>query len=393
VQNKKILFLSYNGLTTNLGRSQILPYLQKLSGRGYWFFVVSLEEQRNETRPNETLVFNWHPLYRAKKSRLVSLLKFLMGGIAVSGYLIFRYKINIIHVRSYIPGVIAVLLKYLTPGIKIIFDIRGFMVDEYLEAGLIRPKGFWSRVGRFFERRLFQNSDTVVTLTYKSLEALKHPNRSGKKEIPIDVIPCCVPLDEEAVIGNGRPSLCLGEKEIKLIYTGSLGTWYDFHGMLSFFEMFQKRYSSSTLEIFSPQAEEIRESVQKNRLQKKIRLAEIPFSMVRRHLAGADIGLLFYRRTFSRIGTSPIKFPEYLWAGLPVVATPGVGDLDELIEKYRIGVIIHTDRNEAIDHIAELLKDPELKERCQWVAKKFYDLQLGVGRYEAIYERLAKAPC
>ncbi len=389
----KILYLSYNGLLSHLGRSQILPYIKLLTDKGHEFFVISFEDERHgRSEKIDSQFFHWYRFKRMGALKSLAALSAVIWGVSFSVYLVFKHKIHIIHARSYLPAIMACCVKLLIQDTKVIFDMRGFMLDEYVEGGIISSHGFWLRLGRFFEKRIFRNSDAVVTLTRHSVPLLKQSNWVGERKIQIAVIPCSKPLDENEIgrnshWGNG------GRKEVRIIYTGSLGTWYDFPRMLSFFESFQRKFPDSTLDILSPQADSIRNAVEGSYLREKIRLAAAPFSEVHRHLAAADVGLLFYQPGFARIGTSPIKFPEYLWAGLAVVATPNIGDLDDLITKYRVGVILNSDDEEIVNKIAMLLRDPQLTQRCRWVAKEFYNIQEGVQRYEEVYQGVLTSRC
>ena len=42
---KKILFLSYDGMTDPLGQSQVIPYLEGLSKSGYGITILSFEKK------------------------------------------------------------------------------------------------------------------------------------------------------------------------------------------------------------------------------------------------------------------------------------------------------------------------------------------------------------
>ena len=42
---KKILYISYDGMTDPLGQSQVLPYLVGLSKQGYEFTILSFEKK------------------------------------------------------------------------------------------------------------------------------------------------------------------------------------------------------------------------------------------------------------------------------------------------------------------------------------------------------------
>ena len=41
---KKVLYISYDGMTDPLGQSQVLPYLVALSKQGYQFTILSFEK-------------------------------------------------------------------------------------------------------------------------------------------------------------------------------------------------------------------------------------------------------------------------------------------------------------------------------------------------------------
>ena len=43
--NKKVLYITYDGLTDPLGQSQILPYLKGLAKHGYQFTILSFEKK------------------------------------------------------------------------------------------------------------------------------------------------------------------------------------------------------------------------------------------------------------------------------------------------------------------------------------------------------------
>jgi hypothetical protein len=43
--NKKILYITYDGMTDPLGQSQVLPYLCGLAKEGYQFTILSFEKK------------------------------------------------------------------------------------------------------------------------------------------------------------------------------------------------------------------------------------------------------------------------------------------------------------------------------------------------------------
>ena len=90
---------------------------------------------------------------------------------------------------------------------------------------------------------------------------------------------------------------------------------------------------------------------------------------VPRLLGAADVSLSIIRSSIARVPSSPTKFAEYLAAGLPVLSSAGIGDMDAHIAEARVGVVLRGfDRAAYADALRELetlRRDPELAERCR----------------------------
>jgi len=113
--------------------------------------------------------------------------------------------------------------------------------------------------------------------------------------------------------------------------------------------------------------------------------AEIP-----RYLDASNVGLSFVKATYATQSRSPTKIPEYLAAGLPIIANSGVGDVDKLIREDGVGVLIDRfDREAYIDAIKRLLAFGDISDRSRKSARKRFDLAtVGGVRYRRLYERL-----
>src|SRR5438445_239670 len=72
------------------------------------------------------------------------------------------------------------------------------------------------------------------------------------------------------------------------------------------------------------------------------RVMTVPPAEMPRYLHAADVGLSLIRTSYARRASSPTKFAEYLAAGLPVISTADIGDLDAHIEEHRAGVLLHS---------------------------------------------------
>jgi glycosyltransferase involved in cell wall biosynthesis len=126
------------------------------------------------------------------------------------------------------------------------------------------------------------------------------------------------------------------------------------------------------------------------------RVAKIDPEEIPRYLLAADVALLIMLPSFARRSTSPTKLAEYFAAGLPVIATAGIGDVDAHVAESRGGVLLRSfddaAYNEALNAIEELRRDPRLAARCQAEARLRYDLgDVGGKRYLRLYHAILRS--
>jgi glycosyltransferase involved in cell wall biosynthesis len=279
----------------------------------------------------------------------------------------------IVHVRSDVPALIALAAGRATQA-KLLFDIRGFWADERVDGGLWRPHGMLHRVARRCELRFYQKADAIVTLTEASVPQIRA--WTGLREVPIEVIPTCVDLQR---FGE-RPARPGGPHAV---WSGSIGTWYRF-------DLSPKLAAalSLPLTVITRQAATARGL-----------LDGYPASVnsldpedVPANLFAGDIGLCLIRSSFSKTASAPTRFAEFLAAGMPVVVTTGVGDLEKIVIDHRVGVVLHGEDDRSIADAATrmkaLLQDAEVSERCRSVARALFDVDVGSARYEAVYQQL-----
>ena len=113
---------------------------------------------------------------------------------------------------------------------------------------------------------------------------------------------------------------------------------------------------------------------------------------VPKYLTRCDLSIMFIKPVECKIGSSPTKFGESLAAGIPVVINKGIGDMDDIVRKNEIGVVVEDfddfHYNKAIDKLEGLLRDREIFKRCREVAGKHFSLSDAIGKYDIIYNRL-----
>ncbi|MCX5937601.1 MAG: hypothetical protein NTW02_05205, partial [Cyanobium sp. LacPavin_0920_WC12_MAG_62_9] len=116
---------------------------------------------------------------------------------------------------------------------------------------------------------------------------------------------------------------------------------------------------------------------------------EMP-AIVQRHTAS----VMFFTGGLSKLGSSPTRMAEVLGCGCPVVANPGVGDVEQVIRQHRMGVLASGDSAVEMDacvaELLALLQDPDLASRCQRTAEALFSLKSGTAAYRQLYGKILR---
>src|SRR2546425_9377156 len=175
LEGRRVLFISYNGMLDPLGQSQVMPYLRELAKMGVHFTLLSFEREsafgtegldRCEDLKRQLAAshIEWHWLRYHQKPSLPATMYDVANGVRLAKRLVRRNRIELVHARSHIPATIALALRRRF-GTAMIFDLRGLMADEYVDAEHWRKDSLPYRITKSMERRALSAADGIVTLT------------------------------------------------------------------------------------------------------------------------------------------------------------------------------------------------------------------------------------
>jgi glycosyltransferase involved in cell wall biosynthesis len=278
-----------------------------------------------------------------------------------------------------------------------IFDVRGLMAEEYVDAEHWREGGIPYRITKATERRILASTDAVVTLTERIWPIIKEWEGLRGRTVHHQVIPCCVDLSlfkfSEEERARRRAELGLGDR-LTLVYSGSLDGWYLTEKMVDFFAaVLKSRGDAHLLWLTTGSHDRVRELMSSRNVEAgNFSVLSIPSSSVPSYLAAADAGMAFIKRCVSKIASSPTKNGEYLACGLPLIINAGVGDSDALINDWKAGVLIENFTEEeyagAGRSIEAMVAQPEVRQKARAVAERLFDLhKIGGERYATLYEK------
>jgi glycosyltransferase involved in cell wall biosynthesis len=409
LEGRRVLFISYNGMLEPLGQTQVLPYLRELAKRGMKFTLLSFERDKAFTAEGKGACeelkrelseqgIEWHWLRYHQRPSLPATVYDVFAGIRYASHLVRQNKIELVHARSHIPATIALRLKRKF-GIKMIFDVRGLMAEEYVDARHWPEGGLRYRITKAAERRIFAATDAVVTLTERIWPIIKEWDGLKGREVHHAVVPCCVDLSlfkfSEQQRERLRAELKLGDR-FTLVYSGSLDGWYLTEEMADFFaSVVKKRNDAHLLWLTMGNRERVRQLMSARGISEdNFSIHSVAPKEMPSYLTAGDVGISFIKRCFSKLASSPTKNGEYLACGLPIVINSGIGDSDALANQSRAAILIDDfrDFDRAWYAIEEVVSDPNVKTKARAVAEKVFDLKtVGAEAYAQLYKSVFSA--
>jgi glycosyltransferase involved in cell wall biosynthesis len=406
VSEKKILYISYDGMTDPLGQSQVIPYLIGLTRFGLKFTILSFEKKQVFSKLNAEIKsklskhsIEWVPLNFTTRPPLLAKFYDSIRMRLTAKRLHKKYNFSAVHCRSYPSSEIGLIFKRRF-GTKFIFDMRGFWADEKKDGGSWNVSNpFYYLLYRFYkqkEAQFLSEADAIVCLTQAGLTELKKWS-SFNSSIKTHVIPCCadeslfsVRIHGEKEAAKQQLGISFSSKVIS--YLGSLGTWYMLEEMLLFFKVFKASYPDSVF-LFITQTPESYIYDQASRIG--LTTADICIIQAQRNdvpffVKASDFSLSFIKPVYSKISSSPTKLGELLLMGIPVVVNAGIGDVEEIVNKTNSGIIIRQFNQDEFSRVVEA--SPEISNKSandiRLSALSYYSIEFGIQCYLTLYRQL-----
>jgi glycosyltransferase involved in cell wall biosynthesis len=394
----RCLYVCYLSLDDPLVQTQVVAYLDGLTRRGHLIHLLTFEpglpaERRNALeRDLERRGITWHVRrYHKRPTLLATLFDVLVGSFA-GARLVRRHGLEAVHARSHVPAAMALCIRGVL-RCRLIFDIRGLMAEEYVDAGRWRRGGLAYRLTSRIQAAAIRRADGIVVLTDRVREYLF----GGEPRERTYVIPCCTDVERIAATTTPAPEVVdrVGDRPT-LVYVGKLGPRYMEREMAEFFAVAR----TERVDLFFL----VLTQSEPDRLTAELESAGVTASdyLVTRadptelgaYLCATTFAIYFYRPRFSEIAASPTKAAEYLAAGLPIVSGPDVGDIDALLRDSETGVVVDeftaAGYAEAAERVLALVAGQGTRERCRSLAQDRFSLEgVGIPLYDELYRAVA----
>lgn len=381
--------MTWDGPQVSYLEGLFLPIFERLQEHGHQFAVLQFTwggtQKSDEARTAcETVGVAYRRVDIWRFGAASSFLSAALGGRHVNRA-IGDWRIDAVMARSLLPA-LSVLTSRLARGLPIIFDADGLPADERVEFGGLRRTSMVYRVLRAIEAQLVRRAKIVLVRTKSTIPVLVQRGGPGVSPHKFHVVtngrdPRPFLAAEPTNQRNSGPHLC---------YIGSIGPQYQLRQMIELAARIRSEFSETKLSVFTGAREQAAAvlSGAGYELEGWVDFQSLQPNEVPRVLANCDIGFALRQHSLSMSAVAPIKLGDYLLAGVPVIGTPRIGPVDEVI---RSGCMIAADRpiGEILDWVRVVMADRESwRARCREVGLCCFSIEKAVNEYQAAMDGL-----
>jgi len=399
----KSIYICYLSVNEPLVHTQVIPYLQALVSKNIGIVLLTFEPRLLDRQVKQKIRAQlaeigvvWYDLPYHKFPSLLAKLWDILVGTIYAAMLIKRHQATIVHSRTHVPAAMALVLKKVL-GVKILFDVRGLVADEYVDAGHWKRNSLKYKITKYMEQQFFNQADAIVVLTERIKKILHEQGRTQATRVK--VIPSCVDVQRFRVdpkLAQARRSEMGLSDRVVLLYAGKFGSWYMAAEMINFFFVARQVFPRLHFLVLTQSDHKLayREFERCHLSRETYTVMTVPPEKVPLYFAVADAAISFILPSFSKQSSSPTKIGEYLAAGLPIVVNTGIGDCDALLKGHGVAVLLSEFTSQAYRSAADSLRTllsekEEARERCCNLADQELSLQkVGVPRYTEVYSFL-----
>ena len=394
----QVLFVTWDGPHSTYLQGLFLPIFAALRPAGFDFHVLQFtwadaDERAMMKAACAALGISYRSVTIRRRPIALGSLATALLGLAEVRRAIQRLGIGLVMPRNTLAALAAIPAAGRLP---VLLDADGFPNEERIEFQGASPNDISYRALRTLDTWSIRCAEAITVRTHRAAEILAQRTGAepGRFHVVANARDANVfrPLEDKGR-ARRRGELGIGPDEPLVIYVGSaLSGKYAGEAMLQFFRHVQNRRGDARLLFLMPRHEEARSLLNLTPdLASACFLRSAEPGEVPAWIGAADLGLALIRPTFSMQAASSIKLGEYLLCGLPVLATAGVGDSEEVV-RPSVGLCLHDIEESALSRAADWFVDIVLPNRetfrdhCREAGLKRFSLESAVPAYEGALE-------
>ncbi|MEP7168717.1 MAG: hypothetical protein ABI855_05050 [Bacteroidota bacterium] len=224
---------------------------------------------------------------------------------------------------------------------KLCYDGRGAIAAEWEEYKVAPYKNLIHSI-KTLEKNAVLKTDFRISISTKLIE---YWNESfGYKSSAHVIIPCTLNSDFKGEVPSidkikkNREDAGFAADDLILVYSGSVSGWQSFGILQEFLSPFLKENKSNKILFMSGEDANIQKMI--SEFPQQVSCKWTDHKDVQKVLSMCDYGILIREKSITNKVASPVKFAEYLSAGLKILISEGIGDYTSFVKENNCGQVI-----------------------------------------------------
>lgn len=377
----EILYLVFDSITSPIVKSQVFEMCDRIVEKSDFNFKIFTVEENVANLSD----------YNKRGIELIS----AKGGNRLFSYCRFVKAIlrecskqdQIIHVRSYEPMLIAILVKRLFKA-KIIFDMRGLLPEEHIYLNNKSKKSLMYKCLKYAEKQFIKKSDEIVVVSDQFKEYITNKYQISEN---ISTIYCSANDKEKSdktalTYDDLKDKYHILEEQILITYVGSFYKYQNVESIMNFISDLSKETKIKFI-IFTPTSKkEVGEIIDAYDIDEEdVEVDFVPNDVLVNYLKYFDYGIIIRDNDIINQVSSPIKISEYIINDMKILYSGEIGDFNQLLPRFDVGL----DISEYGNYKNKVLKiKPNYRNEDE--VKKIVGYDFNSEKYIEIYENIFK---
>lgn len=272
------------------------------------------------------------------------------------------------------------LAHYFKKGRRVCFDARGAYLAELTEYNVVPDEKVKSEIAAV-EKTAVMESDFRLAVSQELVNYWKREFKySGENHV---VVPCTLnekafaKKNSDAQKSETRKKWNVSEEDVLLVYSGSSAEWQSFESLdKAMYGLLERQKNLRVILLAKPFLSPLK--IQ-NDFSDRVNQLWVKPAEVSDILQACDYGWLVREKSVTNQVASPVKFGEYLSAGLKIIISEQLGDYSEFVLKNNAGFIFSETATALLNRVAA-----DEKERMSQLAEHHFSKLA----HEANYRKL-----
>ncbi len=333
--SKEILFIVGNAIYNNDGyKSRIEMEMDLLSFYKLHIFLPRIEGKSIEFRNDVMVHFYELNLKKGIIFKVFSIRNFQRSLNKV----LYSYEIDAV-VCEGLGAAIKAGEVSLKKGIRVIFDCHGTEPDEYYLYHRNFKGYLWSRILKYFEKRVINRCDILLTVSTAQYEKWNPKKKYKHKHFVLPMLPAEHFLNDKSHRDEVRKKLNIENNTKVYVYSGGNQKWQMSEYMLSVYKKIEETCIDTMLLILSHDVMEFKKLIQIKQI-KNVKVVSVGYNEMPAYLDACDFGFCLRENSIVNLVASPTKVLEYLTRNVKPILTKYVGDYSQQLKEKKLAIVV-----------------------------------------------------